>query len=250
MAEPPVGSMSWRSLPHPAGPAPPGLAAVLTMEPEAGYSPPGECASVATHPWVAPGRLSVASAKDGLGLRAHVLPAAPALAPRAAAGLVLAAALASGCLANVTTTLLGGRAPVALAVLDANADGRTDLAVLDGATHTVQLLTQEDGGSLARAGDAPAAARSGLRAARPRGRDRSTAAGRPRSPSPSRARIASTLFTGLRRRRDGPTSTIDFGAGAAPSALAVARLERDGYADLLVGLTQPGRGRRRLARAA
>src|SRR3954452_23631558 len=70
---------------------------------------------------------------------------------RAAAGLVLAAALAGGCLANVTTTLVGSK-PVALAVLDANADGRSDLAVLDGATHTVQLLTQEDGGSLARAG--------------------------------------------------------------------------------------------------
>src|SRR5690242_2644865 len=68
----------------------------------------------------------------------------------AAAGLVLAAALAGGCLANVTIVPAGAN-PVALTVLDANADGRSDLAVLDAATHTVQLLEQEDGGSLTRA---------------------------------------------------------------------------------------------------
>src|SRR4051794_11126550 len=156
---------------------------------------------------------------------------------RAVAGLVLAASLAGGCLANVTTTLVGSK-PVALAVLDANADGRSDLAVLDGATHTVQLLTQEDGGSLARAGvllpdpgSAPTDVAGGI----------ADTAGAPALAvaEPGADRVA---FFSSFAEAAGPTGHVDFGAGSAPSALAVADANRDGVADLLVATGRPASG--------
>src|SRR6267142_2531245 len=66
---------------------------------------------------------------------------------RALAGLALMGGLVSGCVASVTFTPVGER-PTALALLDANGDGRADVAVLDAASHTVALLAQDEGGSL------------------------------------------------------------------------------------------------------
>src|SRR5881398_2809826 len=147
---------------------------------------------------------------------------------RAAAGLVLAASLTGGCLANVTTTAVGSN-PVALAVLDANADGRSDLAVLDGATHTIQLLTQEDGGSLARAavlvpdaGSSPRDLAGGI----------TDTTGAPAlavaEPAANRVALFSTFGDA-----DAPASHVDFGVESAPSAVAAADVNRDGFADLL-----------------
>src|SRR3954466_9449313 len=144
---------------------------------------------------------------------------------RAVAGLVLAASLTGGCLANVTTTAVGSN-PVALAVLDANADGRSDLAVLDGATHTVQLLTQEDGGSLVRAGvlapDAGSAPRDlAAGVADNPGGPAPPAAG---APAPAVAEPAADRVALFSSFADAavPTGHLDFGAGSAPSAVAVA----------------------------
>src|SRR4051794_6159797 len=156
---------------------------------------------------------------------------------RAVAGLVLAASLAGGCLANVTTTAVGSN-PVALAVLDANADGRSDLAVLDGATHTVQLLTQEDGGSLVRAGVLAPDAGSAPRDLAAGIADTAGAAALAVA-EPGAGRVA--LFSSFDDAA-GPPRQIDFGAGSAPSAVAVADVNRDGFADLLVATNRPATG--------
>jgi hypothetical protein len=155
----------------------------------------------------------------------------------ALAALGLAPLVTGGCLANVTTTSVGSQ-PTALAVLDTNADGRSDLAVLDGATHTIQLLAQEDGGALARsgvlvpdAGSSPRSLAGGI----------TDTAGAPALAvaEPGADRVA--LFSSFADTA-GPTGHVDFGAGAAPSAVAVADVNRDGFGDLLVATNRPTSG--------
>src|SRR4051812_36927272 len=152
-------------------------------------------------------------------------------------GLVLATGIASGCLANVTLTPAGER-PVALTLLDANADGRTDVAVVDAATHTMKLFLQDEGGSLGvpltlqpPPGSVPQSLAGGLPAA----------AGTPALAvaDPQGNRV--DLYTGA---VDGETASgaLDLGPGAAPTAVATARIDADGYADLLVGTASPVAG--------
>src|SRR2546423_677865 len=147
---------------------------------------------------------------------------------RALLGLALVGALASGCVASVTFSPVGER-PLTVALLDATNDGRADVAVLDGAAHTVALLAQEEGGGLAAAvtlKPAPFSAPADVA-----GVTDATGAPALAVAEPGGDRIG--LFA---RFEDGAaeTSAIPLGAGAAPKALATADVNGDGFGDLLV----------------